>query len=239
MYYCGVVDGHVSFIPYLLDTHGAHYSYNCEIKLSGILYFHRISDNRVAGSPYKNLVMFEKLCGMNAPQNIILTTTMWDQVDDDVGSRREKELMAKYWKGMMDQGSKTVRYYNSAASAWNVIEHFVQVADARFDVLLRMEMVDIKKQLCKTQAGQALYGTLEMLVEKQQVMLKEIRADTRRRADNAMLSALKEEYEDIRKQHQEEYEDIQKRLQDTYDEMLTLNIPPGRRLLCILRRPDL
>jgi hypothetical protein len=180
----------------------------------------------MAGSPLKNLRMFEKLCGKNALQNIILATTMWDEVDDNVGSQREKELMARYWKGMMAQGSKTVRYKNSATSAWDIIDHFLQVANVRYAVLLQEEMVDMEKQLRETKAGQALYGTLEILVKKQQDMLNKIRAETRRHADDAVLSALKEEYEDLRKQ-----------LQVTYDEMQTLKIPLGRRLLRILRRP--
>jgi hypothetical protein len=180
----------------------------------------------MAGSPLKNLRMFEKLCGKNALENILLTTTMWDDVDDKVGSVREKELVAKYWKGMMAHGSKTVRYNNSATSAWEIIDHFLQVANARYAVLLQEEMVDMEKQLRETKAGQTLYGTLEVLVRKQQDMLNKIREETKRHGDDAVLSALREEYEDLRKQ-----------LQVTYDEMQTLKIPLGRRLLRILRRP--
>ena len=43
--------------------HIIYYRYKRDIKLAGILYFHRISDNRVAGTPLKNIRMFQKLCG--------------------------------------------------------------------------------------------------------------------------------------------------------------------------------
>jgi hypothetical protein len=46
----------------------------------------------MAGTPLKNLRMFEKLCGKNALRNIILITTMWDEVDEALGLQREKQL---------------------------------------------------------------------------------------------------------------------------------------------------
>jgi len=70
-------------------------TYKRNIKLSGLLYFHRISDNRMAGTPLKNLRMFQELCGHNALRNIILTTTMWLDVEEELGSVREKELEKK------------------------------------------------------------------------------------------------------------------------------------------------
>jgi hypothetical protein len=205
---------------------GALLSYNRNIKLAGILYFHRISDNRMAGTPLKNLRMFEKLCGKNALQNIILTTTMWDEVDERMGSLRENELKAKYWKAMIDQGSKTVRYHNTQESAWEIIDQFLQTANRRYAVLLQHEMVDMEKQLRETQAGQALFGTLEVLVKKQQDMLQKIRVETKRHADETVLKSLKEEYEEIRKQ-----------LVTTMAEMQTLKIPLGKRLLRMFMSP--
>ena len=53
-----------------------------------LLYFHRISDNRMAGTLLKNLRMFEELCGKDALKNVILTT-MWDEVDEETGLARE------------------------------------------------------------------------------------------------------------------------------------------------------
>lgn len=74
------------------------YSYNADIKLSGILYLHRITDNRMSGSPHRNLRMFGQLCGDQASRNVILITTMWDNIEVEVGLRREKELREKFWK---------------------------------------------------------------------------------------------------------------------------------------------
>jgi hypothetical protein len=202
-----------------------HLSYARNIKLAGILYFHSIS-HKLTESSVKNLRIFEKLCGKNVLQNVILTTTMWDEVDELTGQQRERELKAKYWKAMIDQGSKTVRYLNTPDSALDIIDHFLQTANARYAVLLQEEMVDMERQLRETKAGQALFGTLEVLVRKQQEMLNKIREETKRHADEAVLSALKDEYEELRKQ-----------LEITVAEMLTLKISLGKRFLRRLRRP--
>ena len=103
-----------------------HFRYKRDIKLAGILYFHRITDNRVAGTPLKNLRMFEKLCGKNAFGNIILTTTMWDNIDDATGQEREKELRGLYWKSMIELGSTTVRYRNTRDSACEILGNILR-----------------------------------------------------------------------------------------------------------------
>ncbi|KAH7918576.1 hypothetical protein BV22DRAFT_1051648 [Leucogyrophana mollusca] len=51
-------------------------TYRQRITFSSILFFHSISENRMRGAPLRNPDMFEELCGMNALQNVVLTTTM-------------------------------------------------------------------------------------------------------------------------------------------------------------------
>ncbi|KAI6095006.1 P-loop containing nucleoside triphosphate hydrolase protein [Pisolithus croceorrhizus] len=94
--------------------------------LSAILYFHRISDNRMAGTPLKNLRVFEKLCGENAMSKVILVTTMWDEVDTDVGTERLKELKDSYWKVMISQGSTTFECKDARGSPIKLLQQIVQ-----------------------------------------------------------------------------------------------------------------
>ena len=106
-----------------------HFRYNRDIKLAGILYFHRITDNRVARTPLQNHRMFEKLCGKNAFGKIILTTTMWDHIDDATGQLRENELKEQYWRSMMELGSTMVRYRNTKDSAEEIISKILRRSD--------------------------------------------------------------------------------------------------------------
>jgi len=174
-------------------------TYEQHIYLSGILYFHRISDNRMAGTPLKNLKMFQELCGPDAFSRIILTTTMWDEVEIPVGEQREKELKEKYWKPMMDLKSKTERYHNSHESAWEILRPVVESVSENQAILLQEEMVDMKKQLSDTSAGRALYSKMEELVNKQQDLLRRIRIESKKSAgDKTAMKALMEEYSELR-----------------------------------------
>ena len=70
--------------------------------------------------------MFEKLCGKNVFGKIILTTTMWDHIDDATGQLRENELKEQYWRSMIELGSTTVRYRNTKDSAGEIISKILQ-----------------------------------------------------------------------------------------------------------------
>ncbi|KAI6104713.1 P-loop containing nucleoside triphosphate hydrolase protein [Pisolithus croceorrhizus] len=94
--------------------------------LSAILYFHRISDNRTAGTPLKNLRVFEMLCGKDAMSKVILVTTMWDEVDSEVGKERLKELKESYWKGMVLRGSTTFECEDARGSPVQLLRQIVQ-----------------------------------------------------------------------------------------------------------------
>ena len=115
-------------------------SYGRDMKLSGLLYFHRISDNRKAGTPLKNLSMFEELCGKNSLQKVILTTTMWDDVHQETGEAREEELRLKYWRPMLQRHSTTNRFSRTRESAFTVIDPLIDTANIQFSALLQQEL---------------------------------------------------------------------------------------------------
>lgn len=143
--------------------------YKAKIKLSGILYMHRITDNRMAGSPYRNLRMFGELCGDRAIEKVALVTTMWDRVGPALGESRESELLKRYWAQMIDHRATHWRFNNSESSAWDIIiKSVVQKNQTRQVLLLQEELVDLKKRINETKAGKALYAELYSFLEKQQ-----------------------------------------------------------------------
>jgi hypothetical protein len=158
-----------------------------------------MSENRMAGMPLKNLRIFEGLCGENSFENVILTTTMWDNIDEETGEDRERELKSKYWRNMLDHGSTTGRFMRTRESAFNLIYPLIDAANKRNSVLLQRELVDIGKKLSLTSAGQALLSEMEVLVRKRQDLLVRIRNEMKRAdGDKMTLEALEEEYERIR-----------------------------------------
>ncbi|KZP23368.1 hypothetical protein FIBSPDRAFT_1015410, partial [Athelia psychrophila] len=94
--------------------------YKEKISISAIIYLHRISDNRIPGSPLKNLQMFSSMCGQAAMPHVILATTMWSETKPETGARREEELKG-FWADMITQGCIVQRFEDSNQSAWEIV----------------------------------------------------------------------------------------------------------------------
>jgi hypothetical protein len=95
------------------------------VRLAGIVYLHRIGDNRLGGAAMKNLRMFKKLCGDEALPRVVLATTMWGMVPEDIATRREQQLKTgdQFWGPMIQKGSRVFRQDNGEHSARRIIQH--------------------------------------------------------------------------------------------------------------------
>ncbi|KAF2210299.1 hypothetical protein CERZMDRAFT_91209 [Cercospora zeae-maydis SCOH1-5] len=89
-------------------------TYNEGSLLSGIIYLHRITDIRMEGPSLKNLRMMKKLCGSQTLRNVVLATTMWENMTPDAGMQRKKELEHNFWKDLLDEGAKIARVTNQS-----------------------------------------------------------------------------------------------------------------------------
>lgn len=167
----------------------------------------------------KNLHIFQKLGGSEAMRNTILTTTMWDEADRSFGEMEERNLVQGCWNSMMGQGAKTMRYWNTEESAWDIIDNVLSRRQGQFTLDLQKELVAEGKGLLKTGAGEHVFGELQALVKWQQDSLHQLRASMRRHDDVVILNALKEEYEGLRLQMEAAVEDIE-----------ALKLHRGRRL---------
>ncbi|KAL4061695.1 P-loop containing nucleoside triphosphate hydrolase protein [Scleroderma yunnanense] len=139
-------------------------TYKQKVMLSGLLYLHRISDNRMAGTPLSNLNMFKRLCGENNFKNIVLVTTMWDEVSEDVGLQREEELNMSFWEVMIRLGSTTRRFNLTKESAWDIINIIaVSLPEEPRALLIQDEMVNAGKPVYETSAGKVLRSSTDSL----------------------------------------------------------------------------
>ena len=82
--------------------------YREKIKLSLIIYMHRISDRYMSGSLSRSFDLFNRLCGDRAIEHVRFVTSMWDVKVDEIGSKRredrESELTSNFWKPLIDAG---------------------------------------------------------------------------------------------------------------------------------------
>ncbi|KAK5635417.1 hypothetical protein RRF57_011129 [Xylaria bambusicola] len=149
-------------------------TYSNGVKLSGILYLHRINQPRMQGSALKNISLFRSLCGDDALKKVVLVTTMWDITENDIAESREKQLknMRKYWGGMIAKGSQLIHHDNTRKSALALFNAFME-ADEKITLKIQSEMVNGNKSLEGTDAGNDIK---EMLAE-QNARLKKERQD--------------------------------------------------------------
>lgn len=147
-------------------------AYKQETKLSGIIYLHPISDNRVTHHTTKNLEMFRKLTGEKNLKNVILATSMWDKVTLEEGLRREDELKGKFWKLLTVMGAKTVQHDGTAASARKIAA--MLLSNTPFYLQLQEEMGKDNKALRDTAAGKEVMIELVRMKEEHQRELAEM-----------------------------------------------------------------
>lgn len=191
------------------------------IKLAGILYLHRITDNRISGSPQRNLRMFGELCGDRAAHKVVLVTTMWDKVDPDVGERRLSELEYKYFHGLLRRGATSMRFNNTYRAAWDIIETIFTESE-REAVLIQEELVDLKKRLNETSAGKALYNTLQEFLKQRKGLIREL-ANLAKVQNNKKLAA----------EMEQEYKRIQAEFERSIGAMSTLKVSTARKVILL------
>ena len=134
-----------------------------DLRLSGLLYLHRITDDRVGGTALKNLGMFRKLVGDHGMKNVILVTTMWGKLrQSDDGEARVKELTktGKFWGGMISSGAIHKRYDGTKEDALRIVQMMLPNEPIKLQIQQEHEN---GTRLADTAAGKEVAGRLHEL----------------------------------------------------------------------------
>ncbi|OTB09449.1 hypothetical protein M426DRAFT_316001 [Hypoxylon sp. CI-4A] len=173
-------------------------AYSKDMRLSGLIYLHPISENRVTHHATKNLEMFRKLTGNENLKNVILTASMWDKVSPEERERRETELQNKFWKLTLMLGAKYIRYDGSVQSAKNIALKLV--GNTPFYLKLQEEMGGDHKALRDTAAGKEIMAEIAQMKEQHQKELtdmKEMMLRTAAEENRVVTTALEEHYKEM------------------------------------------
>ena len=104
-------------------------AYQFRVRLTGIIYLHRITDVRIGGSGMKNLRMFRKLCGEQGLGSVVLATTIWSLCLAADASRREDQLVYQNASGCSSSAAARVfRQGDGAVSGQKIIDHLINRA---------------------------------------------------------------------------------------------------------------
>ena len=151
-------------------------------KLSGIIYIHRISDERFTGVSVRNFRMFRQLCGDSTLKNVILVTNMWGKVKQDVGEARERELIDTYFKAALDKGAQLVRHHDTIQSSHDIVRRIMKNDPTAFQI--QRELVDEGKGIDDTAAGVAVTAEVNRLIRRHEAEVKALREELRHALEN-------------------------------------------------------
>ncbi|KAJ3561873.1 hypothetical protein NP233_g9927 [Leucocoprinus birnbaumii] len=203
-------------------------TYKHQVTLSGLIYLHCITNNRMAGHPYKNLRIFGELCGDVAMSQVLLVTTQWQRLVEgrEVGEARLGELKDKFWKPLIQRGSDVDALREATSEdAWRVVTTLVERRrNLRQAILLQQELVDSGVTLKETYAGQALYTDYQRKLAEQKQHMKSLLGKVEAlKGAGLQKDALQKEYNLI---HQE--------FEKTFGEAKTLKRSNFERLVSLL-----
>jgi hypothetical protein len=130
--------------------------------LIGILYLHRISDNRMTKlSPSVLRTLLEPKKGEGKVE-LILVTTMWDTISPEKAKTREKELHENYWKEMLDLGARTDRFDKKETSARRIIRRILQALEE--DIRQQQHFLeDVEMRIERYRTSSGLSSLVEMV----------------------------------------------------------------------------
>jgi hypothetical protein len=174
------------------------------------------------GSVLMNLQVFAGIFGQKAMPNVILATTMWDLVEEEVGNGREQQLKKDFWKDMIADGCRTERFDNTHDSAWHIMDSLAQ--KNRAPVLLSSEMVDTRLRLNETTAGVTLNKELQKLIAEQKEAARKLREHAGDQANEQVVKSLNERKAEI-----------EKKIRQTEDQIQQLKIPFSRRFVLLFK----
>ncbi|KDQ18738.1 hypothetical protein BOTBODRAFT_29114 [Botryobasidium botryosum FD-172 SS1] len=156
-----------------------------DLRITGMIYLHRISDNRVSGATQNNLDICRKICGDDALKNMIMCTTMWDLLspDAEVEREREHELKRDFWAPMIDNGAVTTRHDGTIGSAQDIIRTALQFEPTTSRI--QYEILAERKKLEDTAAGAHIRRALTALEERHAAALREVEVDLAKAIDES------------------------------------------------------
>ena len=185
-----------SISEYLLET------YARKILLTGIILLQPITGNRVKGSEKRRLRLFEKICGEAAFSHVVIATTMWSELNNNVdGESRVAERMSDFWGDLLKGGAVVVNHDNTPELALAIIEKLVK----KGTVALQMQKELEKSNGCvvATAAGQQMISDLggdkKKLWETIERLQRQLQEEKEKR----------EELEEEIREEEEEYEGLE------------------------------
>ena len=175
-------------------------SYEDGYKINGLIYLHRITDIRMQGTSLKNLRMFQKLVGDESLKNVVLATTMWDRLSHGDGEAKEAKLKAKHWDRLAEFGMQ-IRRLDCPEAGVAIVRELMRNINP-VPLKIQRELVDEKKKLSQTAAGEEVLNEVTKATEEMKAQLSEVQEELRTAKESGQknMDALKKVMEDTERE---------------------------------------
>lgn len=144
--------------------------------------------------------MFRHLCGTEAYPNVVIVTTFWDSVTDEIGTRREEQLRSTAFKDLVEGGAHFMRHDRTLKSALEVVRQILTFTPR--DPRIVEEIQKEEKSLEETEAGPVRREEIDHFTTQHKQELEFVQAEmaTVHAHNAAMRQELQEERERLQRE---------------------------------------
>ena len=136
--------------------------YERNIRLSGIVFLHRITDVRLQRSVRRALEILKAMCGKDTFRGAVVATTMWDglsDVDYNKAWNRHEQLGRDVFKEILSNGGYLRALKSAEADAPKIVRHLLE-KNMRLTLAIQRELVGEDLPIQETAAGKVMAADL-------------------------------------------------------------------------------
>lgn len=125
----------------------------------------------MTGSSIRQLGLMRKLVGDAGLKNVVLITTFWGKSDEKKGKAIVRDLVTSFWGPLLGHGARVFDYKNKKLAA-ELVRAVLTTQKTILD--LQRELVDERKTLLQTTAGQDVAQEIEREMAKLEEELRDV-----------------------------------------------------------------
>ncbi|KAI6142844.1 kinase-like domain-containing protein [Pisolithus tinctorius] len=149
-----------------------HDKYFEDVKITGVIYTHRVTDDHISRTVRENLDQFRRLCGDKAAQHVQLVTTWWDEQEDKEATPNWVPQLGDCLPIAANVHHERFRFFNTQGSALDIVNRLVG-EDA---VLTEEKLVEAERHLHDTNVARPPYSRFSWLWQQIKEFLKTLRS---------------------------------------------------------------
>lgn len=162
-------------------------------KLTGVIYLHRITDNRMSGMSRRTFKILRELCGKETLSNVLIVTNMWSDPPTPKEVKNEKQLResSKFFQPALQAGARMVRRpHKDKQSAHEVIRLLLDNTPVAMKI--QRQIVDNGEGFFATDAARVLGEELAKAEQRYREEIERVKEDLRRAKEESDLQTQNE-----------------------------------------------